>query len=480
MPSDGENNLWNREIDTHTQDDWIKILYELLGSRRKRKTQKYQSPAWSIALAKARMKVVVLTKCLSMARTGYNFATEICKHLSDGTFLDNLIPRKSFSRREEEQQAKIEALEASDRNSDKQQAIIIRRIKRAEASKKLQEAVNRALTTTLRQGVSRLEIPMHTADDPKNCTDWRVIDIPSAIIHNLQIRNQRHFGQALVTPFTIHPLFTAFQFMGEGIATNKVLSGVFDPPNIDEDVELLIRHLKISAKTEQIRCTATISDEDLQGNKLKVWKESTTTSPSGVHLCHYKALIARHQYSHVQDEDSAMSQSEATQTELRNELNHMQQSIRELHLQLINYALERGYSYKRWQKKANTILFKEQNNIKIHRTRVIHLYKADYNLVLGLKWRAALYQAETSKILHDGQFGSRPRRNAVEPVMLEKLQLKVSRATRKMFLQLNYNATACHDRILLNLAMVVSQQHGVHKQVTLANARMLQHAAYHI
>jgi hypothetical protein len=64
--------------------------------------------------------------------------------------------------------------------------------------------------------------------------------------------------------------------------------------------------------------------------------------------------------------------------------------------------------------------------------------------------------------------------------MLEKLQLKVSRATRKMFLQLNYNATACHDRILLNLAMVISQQHGVHKQVTLANARMLQHAAYHI
>jgi hypothetical protein len=158
----------------------------------------------------------------------------------------------------------------------------------------------------------------------------------------------------------------------------------------------------------------------------------------------------------------------------------MQQSIRQLHLQLINYALERGYSYQRWQKVANTILFKEQSNIKIHRTRVIHLYEADYNLVLGLKWRAALYQAEVSKILHDGQFGSRPRRNAVDPVMLEELQLEVSRAIRKMFLQLNYDATACYDRILPNLATVVSQQHGVHKQVTLVNARTLQHAAYHI
>jgi exonuclease III len=280
-----------------------------------KKTQKYQSPAWSIALAKARTKVIVLTKCLSMARTGYNFTTEICKHLRDGTSLDDLLPRtkqecveqlrqakrevqqiicESFSRREEEQQAKIEALEASARKSDKQQAKIIRRIKRAEALKKLQEAVNRARTTTTRQGVTRLEIPTHTADDPKNCTDWRVIDIPSEIIHHLQTRNQRHFGQAHGTPFTIPPLSTAFQFTGEGIATNEVLSGVFDLPNIDEDVELLLRHLKTSAEMEQIRCTATISDEDLQG-KLKVWKESTTTSPSGVHLGHYKALIARHE-----------------------------------------------------------------------------------------------------------------------------------------------------------------------------------------
>lgn len=70
---------------------------------------------------------------------------------------------------------------------------------------------------------------------------------------------------------------------------------------------------------------------------------------------------------------------------------------------------------------ANAILFKEENNIKIHLTQVIHLYEADSNLALGLKWRAALYHAEVRKQLHDGQFGSRPRRNAVDSVMLEEL-----------------------------------------------------------
>jgi hypothetical protein len=64
--------------------------------------------------------------------------------------------------------------------------------------------------------------------------------------------------------------------------------------------------------------------------------------------------------------------------------------------------------------------------------------------------------------------------------MLEKLQLEVSRAARKMFLQLNYDATACYDQTIPNLATVVSQQHGVNRQVTLMNARTLQQASYHI
>ena len=35
----------------------------------------------------------------------------------------------------------------------------------------------------------------------------------------------------------------------------------------------------------------TITDKEFVG-KLKVWKETTTTSPSGAHLGHHKALIA--------------------------------------------------------------------------------------------------------------------------------------------------------------------------------------------
>ena len=116
--------------------------------------------------------------------------------------------------------------------------------------------------------------------------------------------------------------------------------------------------------------------------KLKPWNESTSTSPSGLHLGHYKALIARHEYSERHPDDA-----------LRIQWDQMQSDLRDVHLALLNYALQRGYSYSRWQQVSNAMLFKEENNIKIHRTRVIHIYEADYNLAIGMQWRSALYQS---------------------------------------------------------------------------------------
>jgi hypothetical protein len=201
--------------------------------------------------------------------------------------------------------------------------------------------------------------------------------------------------------------------------------------------------------------------------KLNAWRESTTTWPSVMHLGLYKSLLARHKYSIAVEVRERSSQSEASQSEmdsigtpndyvLKLEYDGMQQAILRVHLHLVNYASGRGYSFQRWQKVANTILLKEPGNVKIHRTRVIHIYEADYNLVLGLKWRFALYQAEALKQLNDGQYGSRPKRNAIDPVMIEELQFETSRASRRMLIQTNYYATVCYDRIIPNLAAAAS------------------------
>lgn len=186
-------------------------------------------------------------------------------------------------------------------------------------------------------------------------------------------------------------------------------------------------------------------DEAAFVRKLKVWSELTTASPSGLHLGghYYTALIARHQYSEDEPDTELVDDQGVPIRSKRDEWDEMQQELRNFHLNLINYALGRGYSYQQWQSIMNMVSFKEEDNIRIHRMREIHIYEAYFNLVLGLKWRVALYQVKAVQALNGGQYRSRPRRNAIGPIMIEELQFKVSRLSRRMFLQTNYDATAC-------------------------------------
>ncbi|KAI2509153.1 hypothetical protein MHU86_5272 [Fragilaria crotonensis] len=197
-----------------------------------------------------------------------------------------------------------------------------------------------------------------------------------------------------------------------GEAQQQLLRGTFDTTGYEENVQLLLNHLRYAHKAVEENIRPTIDDGDFCA-KLRLWSESTTTSPSGMHLGHYKTLIARHSYS----SDVSDEELEPEFIERRDELNFRQQAIRQLRLDLLNYALERGYSFQRWQKVINTILFKDSDNVRLHRTRVIHIYEADFNLFLGIKWRAAMHQAEDLRILNEGQFGSRPYRNATEPCL---------------------------------------------------------------
>jgi hypothetical protein len=161
-----------------------------------------------------------------------------------------------------------------------------------------------------------------------------------------------------------------------------ILNGQYDTAHLDKAVQLLIRHLHLNERSSATNMKPSIHYNDFIG-KLKTWRESTSTSPSGLHLGHYKALLARHEFSDLPERDPR-----------RAEFEQQRNDILMVHYQMINYGLERGYSYQRWKNVVNAILLKEPGNIKIHRTRVIHLYEADYNLAMGLKWKAAMELSE--------------------------------------------------------------------------------------
>jgi hypothetical protein len=122
--------------------------------------------------------------------------------------------------------------------------------------------------------------------------------------------------------------------------------------------------------------------------------------------------------------------------------------------------LKFGYSFDRWKDVVNVMLMKDPGDPKIHRLRVIHLYEADYNLLLAVKWRSAMHHAEDHHLLNEGLYGSRAGRSAHEPVFIKVLQNEIYKVSMKPGINFDLDAT-----ILAAIAAITSRAKGMTKHV---------------
>jgi hypothetical protein len=121
---------------------------------------------------------------------------------------------------------------------------------------------------------------------------------------------------------------------------------------------------------------------------------------------------------------------------------------------------------------------KEPGNTKIHRLRVIHIYEADFNGLLGVKWRELMHDASTENTLHSGQHGARPGHEAQTPVFIEELKNDICYASRKSLINFDNDATSCYDRIIPALASLLGRRHGLHRNIVFVHAATLHEAKY--
>jgi hypothetical protein len=91
---------------------------------------------------------------------------------------------------------------------------------------------------------------------------------------------------------------------------------------------------------------------------------------------------------------------------------------------------------------------------------VIHLYAADFNFILGLKWKQLLHHADLHHLLHDGQYGGRPGRESTTLTFMEELKTDICYASRKPLINFDNDAASCYDRIIAYVASLVSWSHG--------------------
>ena len=130
--------------------------------------------------------------------------------------------------------------------------------------------------------------------------------------------------------------------------------------------------------TELDSLEPTITETDMK-RKYTRWKESTTTtSPSGRHLGHWKSLW-KHPCHDLDDKG-------------KEHFYIAEQQLQTLYVNMINYAVKHRYhSYQRWKQIVNNMIYKEKGHQKVHRLRVIHIYESDLNFLLDLKWKAGLH-----------------------------------------------------------------------------------------
>lgn len=135
---------------------------------------------------------------------------------------------------------------------------------------------------------------------------------------------------------------------------------------------------------------------------VKKWKESTSTSPSGRHLGHYKVSLV--------DDD-----------------------IASLHTDMLNIPITHGFAPSRWTHSVTPLIEKDEGKPYLTRLRVIHLFEADYNLFLKLLFGKRLVKnGERSNALNDQQHGSRPRRMTTDALFLARLEKDILRQTKTM------------------------------------------------
>ena len=72
------------------------------------------------------------------------------------------------------------------------------------------------------------------------------------------------------------------------------------------------------------------------------------------------------------------------------------------------------------------MIYKEQGNVKINRLRVIHIYEADYNFLIGAVWREAIQHAQELGKINQGQYGGCPGRDCTSVTYLEELRRDIS------------------------------------------------------
>ena len=332
------------------------------------------------------------------------------------------------------------------KSESNRKAKIVANTIRSEQCRAMFNNIRQVVKSTNTGGLTKIQVPRHKnhpnypkdyqtflAETTEEDIIWDTLLDKQSINTNLLRYNRNSFRAAAVSPCGHGKIHDHLTFNSLSLEAAELLSGTI-PADWYGDDELLREFLTSFAIPESVKATAPIptditNDQVLTG--FRKWKETTSTSPSGRHLGHYKAIT----------HDAVLLQCLTD---------------------FLHITVNSGLPVTRWCNAVNILIEKDPGKPKINRLRIIHLFEADFNYFLKLIWGSRLVKrATTLNLLNDGQHGSVPRRTAMDPIMLTQLTTDLCRLLKHNLARFDNDASACYDRIIVSLGMLAARRCGM-------------------
>ncbi|KAI2511593.1 hypothetical protein MHU86_2847 [Fragilaria crotonensis] len=342
-------------------------------------------------------------------------------------------------------------------------AAAVRNTIRSENCRLMYHNIRSVVKPTASGGLQKLMIPRHKDQseypidfqqalatmDPDDII-WDTVLDKETIEHNLLRYNRNSFRAAAASPCGSGIIHTGLSFDSLSAESKDLLAGTIPPQWYGQD-ETLREFLTSFAIPDIVKkkpaIPTDIKEDDVRYGFTK-WKETTSTSPSGRHLGHYKAIIK-------------------------------ESTLLTCLTQFLHVTVQSGLTLRRWCNAVNILIEKDPGRPTLTRLRIIHLFEADFNLFLKLIWGSRLVKRAVSlNLLNDGQHGSTPRKKAIDPIMLKQLTTDLCRILKHNLARFDNDASACYDRIIVALGMLAACRCGMPETAVQTHADSLKLMKY--
>jgi len=327
----------------------------------------------------------------------------------------------------EEHLDKICAQAAAEKDVDKER--IMKEIKNREKQKRSWQKI-RYVTKSRSNGVSRLGIPVgyenrSTKDiwdllqTPYVKTEFSYVTDPEAIEKRLVEWQYLHYMQASETPLADPYWYDKLNpcNITDSDVQDILHGSVTSDPTLHPSSKCFFQEISENIIQEMPTSLSDITTDKFRSFYSRT-KESTSSSPSGLHIGHWKAAAQC-------DEISSILTS------------------------IINIAITNSYTLQRWKRVIGVLLEKTEGKPTIHKFRTIHLVESDLNFVMRLLWGKTLMQwGEKNAAIHDNQYGGRKGIQAQSAALNKTLTLDTIRYYGQEAAIIDNDAQACYDRII--------------------------------